>query len=233
MRNKYSIYLFDHVNNLFTFGSCISLLFLIPILALLIIDLINNYNVYDLSLTIKLGAVIFLVIFLLLKARTSENLIIEKIIVTATELIIILYKNHRKQKIIFKKSDIKKFHIEFDARIFFRSINYYMIFNIETFSNQESQQLLFSFQTKGIIKSIFKIARYIPNFSYSIDNECIPVIADSIKNIAIYGKDFSIIEFLKYILTNPNVSNAAKLQTYFWLTILPILLFSILHLLLT
>lgn len=228
MNNRHSVYLLDVKGNFNIFGTLIFIIAIIPIFILQIIELINSFNIYNILICIILGSLIYFSLYALRLVRNVENNYndaIEKIITNKDTIEVIYYHKYQKQKIILSKSDIEKFYIDFDASIFgsfgtnYRSVNYSATVEICTLDSQ-SYKIHYTFQSRGIIKSIFKIAKYIPNFSYTINNDCVPVISESINKMAQTGKGLNLFEFANFMLSNPTVSKRAKLETYFWIIVL-------------
>ena len=236
MQNKHSVYLMDSVYNLNVFGVLLFTILLMPIFYLQIKVLMSYFNVFNLLICILLGSMIFFSLYALRLVRNVNNnyeQAIEKITSSKDTIEIIYYFKNQKQKLLLNKSDIKKFNIDFDASIFgsfgtHRSVNYSIDIEIYTYSTEQCYKINYTCQTRGIIKSIFKIAKYIPNFSYSINENCIPVIAESINNLSQKGNFLNFVEFLKYMFTNSKVSKMAKLETCFWTIVISLLLIDIL-----
>jgi len=237
MNNRHSVYLLDAKGNFNIFGTLIFIIAIIPILILQIIELINSFNISHILICIILGSLIYFSLYALRLVRNVENNYndaIEKIITNKDTIELIYYHKYQKQKIILNKSDIEKFHIDFDASIFgsfgtnYRSVNYSVVVEIFT-SDSQCHKINYTFQSRGIIKSIFKIAKHIPNFSYSINHDCIPIIAESINKMAQTGKGLNLFEFLQFMLCNPQVSKRAKFETCFWIIVVSsiIILFSL------
>lgn len=211
MKNNYSIYLIDSISVINIFGIILITLVSLFLCILLIINFINTFNFESLFIAFIFAFfVLFALYALWIGQKIEDNNSIKKISSTKNKIIIICYKHCQKQKFIFDKSDIKSFKVDFDASMSSLGLTYYIHysanFKIEIFSKKECYEFNNLFQARGMIKSIFKIAKYIPNFSYSVQENCLSIVTADINKLAQQGKQLNFFELWIYVLKTPKVA---------------------------
>lgn len=230
MKKHHTVKFIDHVANIEKFGILIGVITLIPLIFIMLVHLLESFNIFELFM-ILLVIILLLVLLCTIPLINITNEKLEQITITEDELLIVFYKYNQKHEVIFNKSEIKSFHVHFNADCFQAGNKLYLEYatDIKISSINENIEMSFDSYTKNIIKNMFKIAKYIPNFSYTVDKYCLPVIEESIKKISITGKDLNFFEFIKFMFTSPKVSIRTKLDTLCCiLLIIPVLIFFIL-----
>ena len=233
MRKKYSVYFVDSISSIETFGCILAAIGLLPLCYLQFVDLINNFTWSGLIIVIILFIVILIAIVGVQLSMTFHNDSIEKISSIDDQIEIIGYHNSNKQKLILKKSEIKDFNVKINAEVYgsfgsrYRHVYYSIAITINTLKENKCYNFYNDSKSRNIIKSIFKIAKYIPNFSYCIEEKCSPVFVEDINKIAQLGKGLNLFEFLNVMLTNSKISIASKVEAIAWAIILLLILASI------
>lgn len=233
MRKKYSVYFIDTISNIENIGCLLGVITLIPLCYLQFIDLINNFTWSGLLIITILFLVIIIGFAGIQLLKTFDGDFIEKISSINDQIEIVGYHNHNKQKLILKKSEIKDFKVEIGAEVHgsfgsrHRSVYYSIDITINTLEENKCYNFYNNSKSRNIIKSIFKIAKYIPNFSYCIEEKCSPVFIEDINKIAQLGKGLNLFEFINIMLTNSKISIASKIETIAWAIIIPLIIVSV------
>ena len=192
----------------------ISIKLLIILLILLIVTFLSLYTInkdsIDLDTLIIVLSLIILIIVAIYDNRKHANGTLEKITVTNNDVIITAYLRNKKQNFIFDKAKIKNFIVKLDNAscrytIMVNSHYRYIIQIIMTCYDSEYYYKS-SYVSNKTIKSIFKLAKHIPNFSYEIVPDCISFHTTEINKIAKTGKNLNIID----IFSNSNISKFEK-----------------------
>lgn len=230
MKKYYTVKFIDHVANIEKFTLILCSIIILLIIFVLILNLINNFCISGLFITLLLSIILLIALYTMtLLNTTNDNL--EQITVTDDKILITFYEYNKKQEVIFNKSEIKRFHTNFSAESFNTGTKIYLDYTTDIIISTINKKFEISCNssTKNIIKNIFKVAKFIPNFSYSVDKNCIPVIEKSIEKIFTTGKDLSIFEFITFMLTNQKVSIRTKIDTFCCIILItPLVLFLLL-----